>query len=127
MYDTGTEVDAMDEAAYSKVGGEVVSTEEELLETVSTEDTIRCIRKVLVRMKVRGAETNVLMRVIPGRAGMMLISERTGREIGIRIIGIPYLDEDLNVPTFDEEWAKGQKAGVEEQATPKEEDHTTHA
>jgi hypothetical protein len=78
-FDTGTEIDTMDNAAFAKVGGEVVEVVQENFGCAALDVQVQSSCKVIVRIKVRGAEVDTLMRVIPGSAGMMLISEQGTR------------------------------------------------
>jgi RNase H-like domain found in reverse transcriptase/Reverse transcriptase (RNA-dependent DNA polymerase)/Integrase core domain/Chromo (CHRromatin Organisation MOdifier) domain/Integrase zinc binding domain len=114
-YDTAA-VSVMDEAAFEAIGGDVVPVEETLCGVIGGA-TVKVSKRVLVRCTVPKHSAEILFYVIPGRAGLILMSERDGRELGIRVIGLPYLEQQLELPIFDEEWVRDDGDRVEKEAS----------
>jgi hypothetical protein len=111
MYDTGA-VTVIDEAAASYLGGEVIPCDIMLKGVFGTPIPIKKI--ALLRVDTGYKSADIPAYVIPGKSGMMLISEQHGRELGIYIVGLPYIEDLLEPLVVDEDWLKEGKEEREE-------------
>jgi hypothetical protein len=114
MYDTGA-VTVIDEAAFAHLGGEVMPCDVTLTGAFGTAIPIKKI--ALLRVNTGHKAADIPAYVIPGKAGMMLISELHGRELGIHIVGLPFLEDLVEPSVIDEDWLKEEKVRDEVKVT----------